>query len=110
MIGFVVSLVLMGLFVLLAVPFILCGLIVGAFFFLLAQVIVLPFRLLGWTARLGPGMIVSFMKLSFLSLVGIFSILAFGLGLFPLLAVVLICLGVWLVLRPMVGSRSKLPT
>ncbi len=93
------SLLLLGLFLALAVPAIVVGLAVGSVIYLLAQLFLLPFRLLGGAVALGAGVIVFFAKLALVCLIGLISLAALVVGFLPLLPIVVICLGVWLVLR-----------
>lgn len=108
MAGFVVSIIVVGLFAILAIPFLLAGAIVGTLFYLLGHLLLLPLRLLGATVHLGSWVILSFAKLFFLILAGALCLVALALGLYPLLAVALILIGVWLIVTPPACSRGHL--
>jgi len=91
--------VLLGLFVLLAIPFVLLGLVLGAVCYLLWQIVVLPLRLLGLAVGVGAGVLFFFVKLFLLMLLGVFLLSAFVIGLTPLLPLLLVVAGLWLLLR-----------
>ncbi len=100
----VISLFLMLLFCLLAIPFIVLGAVVGVVLFLVSQIVLLPFRLLGMGGWGGAAIIVFFMKAAVLVLLGLFLVIGLVVGLAPLLPLLFILLGFWLIVR---STRSR---
>ncbi len=98
---------LLGLFVLLAIPFVLIGLVLGAVCYLFWQLIVLPFRLLGLAVGVGAGVLFLCVKLLLLMLIGVFLLSTLVIGLTPLLPLLLVVAGLWLLLRS--GRRRHDP-
>jgi hypothetical protein len=95
-----------GLLLVIALPVVLAGAIVGTVLFLVAQLLFLPFRLLGWTLAMGVGgalLIAKFLLLFVLGLAGMALLLALAVPLLPLL---LVALGVWLLVRSRRPRRS----
>lgn len=95
------------LFFVLAVPIVIVGAVVGGAIFLMVQVLALPFRLLGWTVGVGAGLILAVIKLFLLALLGMFLMLGLLVGLAPLLPLVVVCLGIWLVSRAARPRRAQ---
>ena len=90
----------LGLLMLIALPIILVGIILGAVLFVLIQILLLPIRMLGWGLALGFGAIGLFVRVFLMILFGILgAVLMLGLAL-PLLPLVLIGIGIWLLVRP----------
>lgn len=104
-IGFMTALALLALFCLLALPVLLVGLILGAVLFVLVQILALPFRLLGWTLGVGAGLALLFVRLFLILLASVFLAVALIVGLLPVLPVLLLAAGVWLLLRSSRRSR-----
>src|SRR5262245_40638891 len=104
-IGFMTALALLALFCLIAVPVLLAGLIRGWVLFVRVQVLVLPFRLLGWTLGVGAGLALLFVKLFLLLLAAVFLAVALVVGLLPVLPVLLLAAGIWLLIRSSRRSR-----
>ena len=100
MTSLILSVLLLGLFALLLIPFLVVGVVIGSVVYAVGQLLLLPFRVLGWTAVVGAGLIVSFIKFFFFLLVMAFTVLAVVFGLLPLLSILLIGIGLWLILRP----------
>ena len=90
---------LLGLFCLLAVPFILVGALLGVVLFLVGQILLLPFRLLGLAAGLTFGIVAFFIKVALVILVGLFVMAGLVVGLAPLLPILFIVAGIWLLTR-----------
>lgn len=93
-----VSLLLLGLFVLVAIPITLAGAVVGMALYIAGQILMLPFRLAGHrgiSARVIFGPAKLFLAIALAAL----AVVALVLGLFPLLAFLLVVVGLWLVLR-----------
>ena len=88
-----------GLLCLIAVPIVLVGIIMGVVLYALAQLLFLPFRLIGWSLALGAGVILVAVKVVALILLGfIATILLIGMAI-PLLPLVLIGAGIWMAAR-----------
>jgi hypothetical protein len=74
-------------------------LLLGGIFMLLVQLLLLPLKLLGFGLRLGAGLVAGVLKL-FLVLVGGALLILFGLGMVPLIPLLVVGAGLYLVLRP----------
>jgi len=94
----------MGLFFLLAIPFAILGLALGVVVYVLGQVLVLPFRLAGLAVGVGAGALLFFVKLFMVLLLGLFLVSALVIGLTPVLPLVMVFAGLWLLLR---SGRSR---
>ena len=66
---------------------------------LLLNVLLVPLKLLGWGLKLGAGLVGIVLKSVFL-LLGAVLLVLFGLGMVPLIPVLLLGIGLYLVLRP----------
>lgn len=103
----VISVLMMVLFCLLAIPFVILGAVVGVVLFLVSQILLLPFRLLGMGGWGGAAIIVFFMKAAVVVLLGLFVLVGLVVGLAPLLPLLIILFGLWLIVR---SSRSRRAT
>jgi hypothetical protein len=74
------SALLFGLFLLVAIPLAAAGLAIGAALWLVAQILVLPFRLPGWGIGLGLGMIFIVAKVLLFLALAAFMMLALVVG------------------------------
>ncbi|HKY31052.1 MAG TPA: hypothetical protein VJV23_00855 [Candidatus Polarisedimenticolia bacterium] len=101
------SIVLLVVFVILALPAMVLGAVLGAALFLVAQIVLLPFRLLGWSAGPGAGLILGMAKLFLLFLAAVFVMAGLVVGFLPLIPLLLLVAGVWLILRPALAGRSR---
>jgi len=106
LVTFALSVLLTLLFVALAIPFILLGLVAGGFLWALGHLLVLPFRLLGGTIHVGAGVLVFFVKVFLVLAVGFACLLAVAIGFLPVLPILLIALGLWLLFRPSRRQRQ----
>jgi hypothetical protein len=91
-----VSIFLMALFALLAIPFVILGVVLGLVLFIVGQIVMLPFRLLGVMAGPGAGIILFMVKAALLFLLGLFVLVGLIVGLAPLIPLLLVVAGVWL--------------
>jgi len=99
-----VSIVLLLLFALLAVPFVILGVVLGLALFIVGQVVMLPFRLLGAMAGPGVGIILFMIKAALLALLALFLLAGLVVGLAPLIPLLLVVAGVWLLAS---SARSR---
>jgi len=88
-----------GLLCLIAIPIVLVGVVLGAVFYLLAQILFLPFRLVGWTLALGAGVILIAAKVIAFILLGFLATALMLAMAIPLLPLALIGLGIWMAVR-----------
>ncbi len=101
------STLLIGLFLLIAIPLAVAGVAIGAALWVVGQILVLPFRLLGWGVGLGLGIIFVVAKVLLFLVLAAFMMLALVVGLLPVVPILLIGIGLWLLMR---GShRSRRP-
>ena len=88
-----------GLLCLIAVPIVLVGVLMGVVLYLLAQLLFLPFRLIGWSLALGTGVILLAVKIFALILLGFIGTIMMVAMTIPLLPLALIGAGIWLAVR-----------
>lgn len=100
-----VSTLLIGLFLLVAIPLALAGVVLGTALWLVVQILVLPFRLVGWSVGLGMGIIFAVAKVLLFLMLAAFMMLAFVIGFLPLVPILLIGIGLYLLMRPSPRSR-----
>jgi hypothetical protein len=97
--GLVVIGAVLGLMCLVAIPIALAVVAIGVALYVLAQILLLPFRMLGWALAIGAGAIGLFLKLFVLLLAGFIGTILMLVLAAPLLPFVLIGLGIWLAVR-----------
>lgn len=88
-----------GLLCLIAVPIVLAGILMGVALYALAQLLFLPFRLIGWSLALGTGVILLAVKIFALIVLGFIGTIMMVAMTIPLLPLALIGAGIWLALR-----------
>ena len=88
-----------GLFCLIAVPIVLVGVLMGVVLYALAQLLFLPFRLIGWSLALGTGVILLAVKILALLVLGFIGTIMMVAMTIPLLPLALIAVGIWLAVR-----------
>ncbi|MGH9869696.1 MAG: hypothetical protein ACREAA_16220 [Candidatus Polarisedimenticolia bacterium] len=104
-----IAAVMLVLFCLLAVPFILVGAVLGVVLFLVGQILLLPFRLLGLAAGMTFGIVSFFINVALVILLGLFVMAGLVVGLAPLLPLLLIFAGIWLLARSHRSRRGSAP-
>ena len=73
--------------------------IMGVILYVLAQLLFLPFRLIGWSLALGTGVILLMVKIFVLILLGFIATVLLVAMAIPLLPLALIGLGIWVAFR-----------
>ena len=99
------SALLIGLFLLIAIPLAVVGVAIGAALWVVGQILVLPFRLLGWGVGVGLGIVFVVAKVLLFLVLAAFMMLALVVGLLPIVPILLIGIGLWLLMRGLHRSR-----
>ena len=91
---------------LIAIPVLLALGLVAIFLYVLAQILMIPLKLIGWTVGAGAGLVVFLVKAALIMFLLVVSfVLTLALAL-PLLPLALLVLGLWLVFSRPRGRRQ----